>query len=421
MTTFQTIVLAIFGFFIIAGLLLVGLTKGRGEATAPVVDIWGVASAAQMSKIKEKFFPERGQIRLSYTEVPEEALDQTLLEALASGRGPDAVILPAALLLRWRDKIIPIPFVTLSERDYKDAYIQEADLFLTPSGALALPFSLDPLVMYWNRDLLDAGGISSPPRFWDEFLLLANQLTARDSSGNISRSAVSLGEYRNIRHAREILAAMFIQSGNPIVAATPGGGLDVTLNSAGASGVLSFYTEFGNPAKPIYSWNRAMPESQSAFLASRSAIYFGLASELPQLKAGNPNLNFDVAAFPHPRNSAVSITYGKLAGVAVLRAAKNPSAALQAALILSSAPVSAALSETSGLPSVRRGLLSGKPAGAAGAVFSQSALPSRAFLDPNPAASDGIFQTMVESVTGGRTPAGEALSRADGELRSLLR
>ena len=331
MNTFQTIVLGIFAFFIIAGLIVIATVKAKGDVPPTALTIWGTVSQDAVTPLISEFF-DSDTLAITYQPFSPETFDQELIEALAASRGPDMVLLPAELLLRYRDKIVTIPFATYSERLFRDTFIQGAELFLAPDGIYALPFSVDPLVMYYNRDMLEAGGFTAAPRFWDEFLALGAKLTRRDASGNISRSAVALGEYRNIAASTEIIAAMFIQSGNRIVDRDGRGVFYSVLAQSSAPAVLDFYTEFANPLKPSYSWNRAQPSSRSAFLASRLAIYFGFGSEYSALRQGNPNLNFDVTFFPGPRSdNELGITYGKLTGIAILRSSLSPSAALGAA------------------------------------------------------------------------------------------
>lgn len=421
MNSFQTIVLGIFGFFIIAGLLVIATVKSRGGEERVELSIWGSAPSAGIDDLREKFFSKNDLLGVSYRAVPAEAFDQELLEALASGRGPDLLLLPAELLLRYRDKLALIPYATYSERQFRDTFIQEGDLFLLPEGVAALPFSLDPLLMYWNRDFLDEAGIATPPRYWDEFLPLANNLTLKDKLGNISRSGVALGEYRNIASAKELLSALFLQSGNPIFAPDSTGAFRASLGQPSASAVLDFYTEFANPLKPVYSWNRSLPLSTNAFLSSKLAVYFGFGSEYAALRKGNPNLNFDVALLPRPRNATVGLTYGRLTGIAIFRSSQNPAAALQVAYTLASPQAAARLNEQSGLPPVQRALLAQKPTDAFGAVSYDSAARARGFLDPNPRVTGEAFKQMVESVTSGRERSGEALSRANAQLQAALR
>ena len=105
-------------------------------------------------------------------EIPAASFDQTLIEALANGNGPDAIIIPQDSIVHYLDKIEPIPYQSFSQSAFKSAYITKAELFLGGNGVLAVPFSVDPLVMYWNRDLFANAGIAEPPQYWDEFLRL---------------------------------------------------------------------------------------------------------------------------------------------------------------------------------------------------------------------------------------------------------
>ena len=421
MNSFQTIILGIFGFFIIAGLLAVAMTKSNKNADKVNLTMWGSESSVEVNNLIKNFYERNDKIGVVYREIDERELDQTIIEALAVGRGPDMVLLPAELLLRYRDKIRLIPYENYSARIFSDTFVQEGDLFLAPKGIYAFPFVLDPMVMYWNRDMFDEAGISAPPKYWDEFLTLAKNISEKDSTGNLSRSAVALGEYRNIVSAKEILSVLFLQSGNTIMGTDEKGAAKALLNQGGASAVLNFFLEFANPLKPIYSWNRSLPSSRNQFTSSRLAVYFGFGSEYKDLQKKNPNLNFDVALLPRPRNASLGITYGKLTGIAMLRGVRNPSVALQVLLTLTSPSASGFLHSQNDLPPVHRNLLRDKPSDTVGAILYDSASRARGFLDPNPAKSAGIFQTMIESVGSGKEETVRALSKANSELQSALR
>ena len=421
MNSFQTLVLGIFGFFIIAGLLVIATVKSSGTEEKAVVSMWGVRPGDEVGTLLEAFFEDSETLAVTYQEISESIIDEQLVEALAAGRGPDMVLLPAELLLRYRDKITLIPYANYTERQFRDTFIQVGDLFLRQDGIAALPFSLDPLIMYYNRDFLDEANIATTPKYWDEFLSLANKISLKDRLGNVSKSAVALGEFRNVSHAKEILSALFLQSGNAIFGYDASGGFRAFLDNQTSVSVLDFYTEFANPLKPVYSWNRSLPNSKSSFLASKLAVYFGFGSEYKEIRSGNPNLNFDVAPFPRPRNASVGITYGKLTGISILRTSRNPSASLQAALILTSPQASIYLRDKNGLPPVQRALLSDRPTDAFGAVVYDSATRARAFLDPDPKVTSEAFRIMVESVTSGKSRSDGAIGTASDTIESGLR
>ncbi len=424
-TPFQAIVLALFALSALAGVIVLATYKGnRSQGSGVAVVIWGVIPASDFEATVSDLTQGSNGLEITYVEKRSESFDQDLLEALASGLGPDVIILPHNLIIRHSDKLLPVPYETFPLRDFRDTFIQEGELYLSNEGILGVPFSVDPLVMYWNRDLLANAGIARPPSTWDEFLVLAPKLTVKDQTLNVLRSAVALGEFRNITNAKEIVSAFIMQAGNPILGGAAGsGGAYVSLAPAtlGTVGAVNFYTDFANPVKPSYSWNRALPNSRDYFAAGNLAFYFGFASEVSKIRDKNPNLNFDLSYFPQPKGANVQITYGKMFALAILKNSRNSADALNAVLSITSSPVLAKWSSVTGLPPVRRDLLSASPADPYQSIFYNSAIRARGWLEPNPLSSSAIFQNMIESITGGEDEVGKAIEKAGKELNTSLR
>lgn len=395
--------------------------KGSKEdgSGIPVV-IWGTESQSDFDLFTHSIFSDRKSLSVRYVKKSSSSFDQDLLEALASGRGPDVILLPHDSILRYKDKILPIPFESFSERDFKNTFITEGELYLSPEGSFAFPFSIDPLVMYWNRTMWSNAGLAKPPFFWDEFAALAKVLTEKDKVLNIKKSLVALGEYSNIINAKEILSAILMQAGNPIVTYGSNGLESALKTGSSALNALNFYTEFANPVKPSYSWNRSLPNSLTMFLSGDLGIYFGFGSEYKNIAEKNPNLDFDVASFPQSRSATVKLTFGKMQGLALMKSSRNKDA-LKIIFTLTSGQALAIWTEISGFPPVRRDLLSVKPADAASEVFYNSAIQGRGWVDPKPRETGSIFASMVESVTGGRLGTLDAIGRADAQLEALLR
>src|SRR3989338_6832173 len=115
MNSFQTLVLGIFGFFIIAGLLVIATVKSSGKEEKAVVSMWGVRPGDEVGTFLEAFFEDSETLAVTYQEISESIIDEQLVEAFAAGRGPDMVLLPAELLLRYRDKITLIPYANYTE------------------------------------------------------------------------------------------------------------------------------------------------------------------------------------------------------------------------------------------------------------------------------------------------------------------
>ena len=430
MSTFRIVVLVVFVVFAVVGVAIfagVGGFFGSDSGEGAPVLIWGTLPGAVMTSVLGDLVDARkGFDLVTYVAKDPRTYEADFVEALATGSGPDLLLLPHDLLVSHANKLIAIPYSSFSERAFKDAFIEEGELFLSPQGIIGLPFLVDPMVMYWNRAIFATEGVAKPPAYWDEFFLLAPKMTKRDQASNITRSFVSLGEYGNVTHAKALLSALMMQAGNRIVERGTQGLTSVLTegagtSAAGAEAALRFYTEFSNPVKSVYSWNRALPESRQMFLAGDLGVYFGFASELSELRRANPNLNFDVASLPQSRDAADRTTYGRLSALVIPRIASNANAALSAAFALSDAPSLSALTALTGLPPVRRDLLAKTPTDAFQSVFYASALQAKAWLDPNPKETERIFRAMVEGITSGRENISGALRTAHSEISNLLR
>ncbi len=135
------------------------------------------------------------------------------------------------------------------------------------------------MVMYYNLDMLQSAGIALPPKTWDGVTALVPSLTIRDNTTNaVQKSTVALGTYNNINHAKDIIALLVLQTGNPIVSDS-GGQLTTVLGNGSGSGAgvlskaaLEYYMSFSDPAKPTYSWNKSRADSRTAFIQGDLAL-----------------------------------------------------------------------------------------------------------------------------------------------------
>ncbi|TAK58197.1 extracellular solute-binding protein [Patescibacteria group bacterium] len=427
MSNFQTILLGVFIFFIVIGVAVFATLKNSSSNEPVGIVLWGTVSSEAFGQFVNKLnLGLEKQLKITYIEKRPNTFDQEYIEALAKGGGPDAILLSQDLILRHRDTIIPVPYSTFPERDFKDVFIAEGELYLSPAGILAFPFSIDPLVMYWNRDSFTNAGLATYPRTWTDMGTLTSILTTRDVASNVRTSAVALGEFRNINHAKEILSALIIQAGNPITTFDAEGKVQnlfadrLNFATAPTETALSFYTKFSNPVDPLYSWNRALPASKTYFLSGNLATYFGFASELSDIRTKNPNLNFDVAVLPQALSGKNRATFGNMLGLAISKSSQNPSNTFVVLSSLFNANAISIWSESTKLPPVRRDLLLTRPQDPYLSVFYDSALISKAWLDPRPESTDIILRDMVESVTSGKSRAGEAVSTAGIQIDNLL-
>ncbi len=425
---FQIALLGIFVFLAILALILVKTyspsIKKANYTYGDQVVIWGTLNPSVMGNIFDKISidsPDFNVVKYQY--IDERSFDDVFVNAVAEGRSPDLIILKADSLVKHRAKLTPIPYTSLSERAFRDTYIDGAEIFMMVNGVYAIPFAIDPLIMYWNRDLFATGGIATAPSNWETLLSkVVPSLTIRDTSRNIIQSAVAMGEFSNIDNAKAILMSLAMQSGSKLVTQDEKG-YEVMMNYADSSSArppvmasLDFFTRFSDTASPLYTWNRAQASSKNAFIAEDLAIYFGFGSEVRDIADKNPNLNFDVSTIPQGSSATVFRTYGDFYGFAIPTAATNKQGAYAAALTLASEQYAPALVQSLNMASPLRTALTIEDVSPYRQVITKAALVARGWLDPNPKISNEIFATMVEDVVSGRSRVDNAVSDAIRKL-----
>ena len=438
-TPFQIILLAGFGFIaIIAVLIFSGILPGyknQGTQKGPAipVSLWGTLPRSQINGVISAINKENKSYKITYAEFPDSSYENEVINALASGKGPDFWLISQDMVLKNKDKISPIPFAYYPERNFRDDFIDISNLFVDQKngGLTAIPFLIDPMVMYWNKDLFSSAGISQPPSNWDDFSEDVKIFTEKKETGNITQSGTALGELSNIRNGKDILSMLIIQSGNPIMKTDDRVNLKVALEEKDNSGKspaaisVKFFNDFSDPNKNVYSWNKALSNADTMFAKGALAMYFGYASELLEIKAKNPHLNFDIAEVPQIKGDKTKTTFAKIYGLAVMK--NSPQAkkqeALNSILFMVSNAVSKDFSQATGLASSRRDLLAEKTTDAYFGLINKAAVMSKAWLEPDGGEVRRIFKDMVESVSSGSTSVGDSVrlakNRLDQELRKI--
>lgn len=413
------------GFAVLGILSLVILASFRGFSGGGVnpygelVTIWGTLDDSIILKTLQDIADVDKDFKtVNYIEKDPRTFEEELVNAIAEGRSPDAVLITHEDLVTLRPKLQPIPYDAIPERTIKDTYIDGAEVFALEDGLYALPFAVDPIVMYWNRDIFATGGIALPPSTWETLTDNVQQLTLRDATRNILQSTVAFGEYRNVENGKEVLLTLLLQSGSRMIEES-GGKYVVALDEPlvenarkPLNSTLQFYVEFSNANSPLYSWNRSRENDLASFLGEDLALYFGFGSEALRIRQRNPNFNFDVVGVPQGAGATVKRVYGKFYGLALLKAAPNTAGAYQAILKLGAPDVVASLSEQFSLAPVHRATIAEGSDNPYRQTVLNQALITRGWLDPNKVESDGIFEQMVEDVVSNRQKVSGAVTDA---------
>jgi multiple sugar transport system substrate-binding protein len=426
---FQLILMSVFGLFALIGLIVFATSKSlSGGASIGSVVIWGTLSSDAVSQELEVITAaDKSYGKVTYVQEPAATFDTDLANAIASGNGPDLVLISQEQLLSEESKLTVIPFSSVPQKNFTNTYLPEDQLYLTTNGTYGIPYVVDPLVLYYNQTLLNQAGVAVPPASWEAVTGLAPTLTHLNG-GVTAQSEIALGTYDNIENARGILSTLFFQAGSTITQMYTGG-VRSTLASTDANNLtgispvaaaLNFYTQFADPTRTVYSWNSSVPSARQAFIGGTLAFYIGYASEAPALTAANPNLSFAMAPIPQPQTAAVKADYGLAYAFAVPKAARNASGAFYAAQKLSDPTYLASAAEALSLAPANRTILTPSPSDTNEAVYFPAALIASGWLSPSPTNTDAVFSAMITSIASGHFNAADAVNAADAALNAVL-
>jgi len=318
------------------------------------LDYWRVWDDTDaFSDIITRYKQRHPFVTINYRKLRYDEYENELIEAFATDRGPDIFSIHNTWIRKYQSKgliehmptsiqmVYPVikgsikkevvyeqrTTKSITLKQLKDKFVDSVygDVVVpirdAKSGKLVervygLPLFIDTLAMYYNKDLFNNAGITNPPEFWDrEFQQDVKKLTKQDNKGQLIQSGAALGGSDNIERSTDIITLLMMQNGTKMMENNgqvrfhmrPEGFKDKSYNPG--LDALRFYTDFSNPAKEVYSWNKSLDNSIDMFLNNKLAIMFGYSYMLPQIKADAPKLNFSVTNVPQIEGSDQSINY----------------------------------------------------------------------------------------------------------------
>ena len=429
---FQLILLGIFVLGIVIGVAMFAANRqgsgdGSDSAGGPV-EIWGTLDFNTFQGILTYMNAVLPNTEVAYRSFDNDSFDAEYIDALASGNAPDLVILDDERILQERNRVLVYDYTQLPRDTYLGSFVDSSDIFLLHDGAHAFPFMIDPMVLYYNKDLLTTTYRLAPPTTWNELIETTPDYTDVTDTGTVNRAAIALGTTANVTHAPDVYSLLMMQLGNSLVRLDPVQGYQSTLRAPDVNGGVSpaeqallFYTSFANRTQSHYSWNASLPNDRDMFLSGDLAFYLGYASEYTELAFANPNLNFSVAEVPQVVDRPKR-TIARLYGLAIPRLADNVAGASQVITALTSNQVSQQTVNVFGLPSTRRDVL-GVPATGDPLVLSlyQSSIIADAWLKPNRSGARDIFTTIINDYNASKDQASSLILDADDRLNDLYR
>jgi multiple sugar transport system substrate-binding protein len=419
-------IIVIFAILVILG-IIPGLRKnsniGPGGSSTPeaTLEFWGIDKREVFSSLIDAYQNTAG-IKINYTQINPNTYEEDLIDALASQRGPDVLMINHNWLRKHYEKLYPIPSGTLSIEDLKNNIFVEtvAKDMVLQNKIWGLPLWMDTLALYYNKDIFNNASIALPPATWQEFQNISRSLTEKSITGEIQRAGAAIGTSANIDDSADILALLMLQTCSTITDAT---GKAIFNDDLGKQAV-SFYTSFANPASLYYSWNNNMPESVSAFSQGKVAMIFGYNSLRAEIEKKNPYLNYGIANMPqsfkqcYPGEPDKSYrNYADYWVLAVSATSKNPIPAWNLIFHLVDSQQAKLYLTATGKAPASRVLISAMQKDEKIGVFVKQASTAKSWVQNNPEKNTAVFKNMIESIVRGYLSLDNALTQSAELIR----
>jgi len=426
-TKTQLIFIGIAGFIVIVfGLVFAGVLPGRPkkppQAITATIEFWGVFDrASAYEDAINNFKTVYPEVTIKYLEFnDEENYKNALLDALASGKGPDVLMLKNSELPREINKIARAPDVKFNLLKLRQLFPKTVERdFVSGGGIYALPLSIDTLALIYNRDLLNQEGIAVLPETWEDFKLLIPRLVKIDQIKNLEMAGAAIGgSQKNIDSATDLLYALMLQTGTKMVSEDLKNAIFASKEGINA---VEFYTGFADPKKPEYTWNETMPNSLDGISQGKVAMIFNYASSIRQIKSRSPFIDLGVAPFPQPKSAAQTLTYPNYWGYAVSQQSKNKNIAWDFIISLTNNPENAKkyLEETKRPPALLP-ILDQYANDPELSVFAKQALIARSWPQTDPKKIALVFSEMIENINPGKVKLGDAIKQAEKQVTEIM-
>jgi len=453
----------LFVFLITAGPVCKGTSQEVRQAMKPVnLVYWRVFDDEDaMGEIFNAYRALHPNISITYRKFRYEEYEKKLLDALAEDRGPDLFSIPNTWVKEYEAKILPMPKTTtlpyqkvvgtikkeivielatkptmslralkndFIDQVYKDVVFKYQDNPETAAEEkiFALPLYSDNLVLFYNRDILNANGVPEAPRTWNEFLEQVKKITKIDKDGKILQSAAAIGTGYNIERSSDILSLIMMQTGTVLVdeagrvsfAKIP---KDVEMEVPPGETALGFYTDFASPYKDAYTWNQNMPGSLEAFTTGQTAFFFGYAYHIPQIRARTPKLNFAIAKVPQAEGGQ-EVNFANYWVETVSKKTKAPNEAWDFLQFITKAESAEKYLAKTKKPTALRSLIGSQAEDLDLSVFASQVLTSKSWYHGTDAeAADKTMQEMIERAVSGTQTLKEAVYWGQERVNQTMR
>mgnify|MGYP003492994651 FL=1 len=310
-----------------AGLTIAILLSGCGSSDNPdesadgpttiTVSVWNYEKTPEFKALFTAFQAKNPDIKIEPVDILADVYSDKLTTMLAGGDSTDVLTMKNVTDYARYGLRGQLQDLSSLVKEIKSEPISGLDAFDLDGRYFAVPYRQDFWLLYYNKDLFDAAGISYPGALtWTEYVALSKRLT-KDVAGK--------KVYGTYQHTwRSVVQA--------VAAAQTGGKLlsgnydfmksqyEIALDLQRSGATLDWSTAWSQ--KVSY---RTMFETGATAMLPMGTWY---AAGILQAKAdGSSKVNWGMAPMPQPTAGGKTTTFGSPTAFAVNKKAKHPAAA----------------------------------------------------------------------------------------------
>ena len=401
---------AIFGVFIVISFIIFSFSGGgnsdRGGVLNRTIQIWSTVEEDTFFNIlslDQNLSVSVGSF-IDYRYIHENEFSERFVNALAVGSGPDLVILPQDIITFERDKLVLNQYGedTITRKTFLDTFLDSSEILDYGTGFLGVPIYVDPLVLFYNKDIQSVTR-EEIPKFWKDINSQFINNVVSTNGVRVERAAIPLGTGTNVKYAKEILLSILYQN-------------DYNRNTNNfLRSVLESISNYANPKLDTYTWNNTLPESLQYFASNKSLLYIGYGSDKKLIEKINPSLNYGITGIPQSNNDKY-ITYNNMIIMAIPRNTKNYSSAFSLMFSLISQRIQDGLHDLDYQSSLKATSLDSS-SNQIDATLNQEVKYGKSFFDLNYIRTNKVINDALDGLYSNRESLGNASFKIENVIR----
>ncbi|RME58818.1 extracellular solute-binding protein [Candidatus Parcubacteria bacterium] len=424
--TQKQLAIVLIGAILVGGIgffLYINMGGKRNSSGVPGGDVieltaWGPFPEAMLKDAIDSF----DGAKIIYTQIEPSKYKKKLLDALAAGKGPDIYMVDSRALPQELERIVPAPGGKITPVEVQQLFpdvVTHDFVYESEDGTpniYGLPLYLDTLALVYNKDIFNQEAVLRPPATWEEFQQVVQHLRKLNQYGQITRAAAAIGgSKKSIANAVDILNLLMLQNGTKFVDEKTGHA--VFAGGRAGEEALNFYLQFGNAGSPYYTWNDLQGDFLQRFVDGKVAMIFAYKSQVNDILARAPFLNFAIAPVPQPEGREVDVNYPSYWGLVVSSQTREPEVAWDFVVHAATDEDAAQARITAtNLPPALKSLYEPLLNDPSYYAFVQEALTAKSWHQPDEELVQEIFSTAMQRVLAGKTDVQGALQEAEEKL-----